>query len=196
LFARAIKAQRRDESTVLAGFLLAGWGGETDTERWVTDLDLREVLIHTDDELRQQLLWQLEQWCVVGDNSWRGRVIPFFKQVWPKQRALRTPAMANQLANFALAMDDLMPALVELILPRLVAVRNPSLRFEFTGEVTRDHPAKAHPAATLDLLWAVLSEDASSWPYRIDRTLDLLAQAPETASDSRLSELRRRIDLA
>src|SRR3954468_25085870 len=34
----------------------------------------REVLIHTDDELRQQLLWQLEQWCVVGDNSWRGRV--------------------------------------------------------------------------------------------------------------------------
>ena len=107
LFARAIKAQRRDESTVLAGFLLAGWGTETDTERWVTDLELREVLIHTDDELRQQLLRQLEQWCAEGDNSWRGRVIPFFKQVWPKQRALRTPAMANQLANFALAMDCL-----------------------------------------------------------------------------------------
>src|SRR4051812_20836682 len=120
LFARAIKAQRRDESTGLAGFLLAGWGSETDTERWVTDLELREVLIHTDDELRQQLLWQLEQWCAEIDNPWRGRVIPFFKQVWPKQRALQTPAMANQLANFALAMDDLMPALVELILPRLV----------------------------------------------------------------------------
>jgi hypothetical protein len=103
--------------------------------------------------------------------------------------------MSNHLANFALASGDLMPTVVELILPRLVPTRNQSLRFTSTGEATADHPARAYPAATLDLLSAVLGEDVSSWPHRIDRTLELLAQAPETASDSRLSELRRRIHL-
>jgi hypothetical protein len=196
LLARATKTRRRDESTILAGFLLAGWGSEAATaEGLVTDLQLHEVLIHTDDEFRHGLLWQLERWCAEPDSSWRERVVPFFNRVWPKQRALHTPAMSSHLANFALASGDLMPTVVELILPRLVPVRNTSLRFEFTGEATADHPARAYPAATLDLLWAILGEDASSWPYRIDRALDLLAQAPETASDSRLSELRRRIDL-
>jgi hypothetical protein len=197
LLARATKTRHRNESTVLAGFLLVGWGSEAATgERLITDTELREVLVHTDDEFRQQLVWQLEKWCAEPESSWRERVVPFFSRVWPKQRALHTPAMSGHLANFALASGDLMPTVIELILPRLVPVRNPSLRLESTGKAPGDHPASAYPAATLDLLWAILGEDASSWPYRIDRTLELLAQAPETASDLRLSELRRRIDLA
>ena len=52
-------------------------------------------------------------------GSLRGKVLPFFKQVWPKQRALHTPVMSSHLANFALDSGDLMPAVVELILPRL-----------------------------------------------------------------------------
>jgi hypothetical protein len=88
----------------------------------VTEVELREVLIYADDEFRQQLLWQLEQWIRQPDSVWRGRVIPFFRQVWPKQRALHTPSMSSYLANFALASGKLMPAIVELILPRLVPV--------------------------------------------------------------------------
>jgi hypothetical protein len=95
------------------------------------------------------------------------------------------------LANFALASGELMPKVVELILPRLVPVRNASLRLGSTGEAQ----TIAYPAATLDMLWAILGEDPSSWPYQIERTLQALAQAPETASDSRVSELRRRLDL-
>jgi hypothetical protein len=196
LLARATKTQRRNESTILAGFLLDGWGSEAATgEGLVTDIELREVLIHSNDEFRQMLLWQLERWCAEPNSFWRKRVASFFEKVWPKQRALRTPAMSSHLANFALASGDLMPTVVELIHPRLVPVRNTPLRFGFTSEATGDHPATAYPAATLDLLWAVLGEDASSWPHGIEKALELLAQAPETASDSRLSELRRRIDL-
>jgi hypothetical protein len=196
LLIRATKSRRRNESTILAGFLLAAWGSEaTIAEGLITDIQFHEVLIHTDDEFRRRFLWQLERWCAEPDNSWRERVVPFFNRVWPKQRALHTPAMSSHLANFALASGDLMPTVVELILPRLVPVRHTPLRFEFTSDAAADHPARAYPAATLDLLWAILGEDASSWPYQIDRALDLLAQAPETASDSRLSELRRRADL-
>lgn len=49
-----------------------------------------------------------------------------------------------------------------------------------------------YPKATLDLLWAVLAEDPRQWPYKIEDAIETLANAPETASDPRLSELRRR----
>jgi hypothetical protein len=196
LFARVDKLRRRNEKTILGGFLLAGWAGPAAAgESFVTDVELREILIHADDEFRQGLLWQLERWSAESDNSWRERVVPFFMRVWPKQRALRTPAISSHLANFALASGDLMPAVVELVLPRLVPVRDTPLRFEYISGAPGEHAAKAYPAATLDLLWAVLGEDASSWPYTIGETLQLLAEARETAADSRLSELRRRMDM-
>jgi hypothetical protein len=197
LVARATDARRRHEKTILAGFLLAGWGSQTEThEPLMTDGELREVLIHADDEFRQQLLWQLEQWCSELEGGWRARIIPFFRHVWPKQRALRTPAMSSHLANFVLASGDLMPALVDLILPRLIPVRNSHFWFGSQGETGLSHAARAYPTATLDLLWAVLGEDASVWPYRVDEALELLEQAPETTSDSRLQELRSRIERA
>lgn len=197
LLARAIEPHTRNEKTIVAGFLLAKWGDETAPgERLVTDVELREVLIHADDEFRQQLLWQLGRWRAESDSPWPERVIPFFQRVWPKQRALHTPAMSSHLANFAIDSGNLMPAVVELILPRLVPVRNAHLRFTLHGRDAEDNPARSYPAATLDLLWAILGEDASTWPYRVDEVIDLLAQAPETASDVRLAELRRRIDLS
>ena len=196
LFARATESDRRNEKTILAGFLLAGWEYDAaPRQRLVTDVELHELLIHVDDEFRQQLLWQLGRWSGESNSPWRAKVIPFFQQVWPKQRALHTSAMSSHLANLALGSGDLMPALVELILPRLVPIRNAHLRFSSHGRASTVDPARAYPAATLDLLWAVLGEDASSWPHGTEEALDLLAQAPETASDTRLAALRHRINL-
>ena len=121
---------RRRHSTIMAGFLLAGWGSSEDTaepEQLISDAQLREILIWSDDEFRIQMLWQLKEWSGHSGTKWRDRVIPFFTHVWPKQRALRTPAISSRLANFLLASDDLIPALMPLILPRLVPIRGGSL---------------------------------------------------------------------
>jgi hypothetical protein len=59
-------------------------------------------------------------------------------------------------------------------------------------EGAEHHPALEYPAAMLDLLWAVLAEDATQWPYKVEDILDLLSEAPATRADPRLSELRRR----
>jgi hypothetical protein len=180
---------------VIAGLLLAGWGGAADADppdRLITDVEFREVLIHTDDELREQVIWNLERWSTAGNGRWRERVLPFLKEVWPKQRALRTPRVSTRLADFALANGDLMPAIVEAILPRLVPIRGGHLRTLSLKADAEDHPARLYPKATLDLLWAVLAEDPRQWPYKIEDIIEILAEAPETAADSRLSELRRR----
>lgn len=196
LMARATnpRSQRGHDAT-LAGLLLAGWGGGPQDEepgRLVTDIELREVLIHTDDELRGQFIWQLGRWASVQDGSWRKRVVPFFKSVWPKQRALRTPGLSARLTDLALASGDLLPEVVDLILPRVVPTRGAFLRMLATKANSDDYPPRRHPRATLDLLWAVLAEDSSLWPYGSDEIIVQLEQQPETSGDPRLSELRRR----
>lgn len=186
---------RRRHDTILAGLLLAGWGGDPDDEetgRLVTDIEFREVLIHTDDDLRGRVIWQLAQWSSGHNGRWRERVIPFLKHVWPKQRSLRTPNISARLTDFALASGDLMPEIVDLILPRLVPVRGPALSMLALKADSEDYPPRRHPRATLDLLWTVLAEDPALWPYRIEAVLAQLEQIPETSADPRLSELRRR----
>jgi hypothetical protein len=135
----------------------------------------------------------LEQWATDSQTRWRERVMPFFANVWPKQRALRTPTISARLADFLLASGDLMPALLPLILPRLVPIRGGPLRMNLIGS-DADDPVEYFPAAVLDVLWAILSEDPAYWPYKTEHVLDRLAATPATTGDSRLSELRRRRD--
>jgi hypothetical protein len=66
------------------------------------------------------------------------------------------------------------------------------LRGLMLREEAENHPALIYPAAMLDLIWAILAEDATPWPYKIEDVLDILSEAPETRADPRLSELRRR----
>ena len=186
---------RRSHSTTMAGFLLVGWGDAEDVaepERLISDAQLREILIWSDDELRIRILWQLEQWLHKSETRWRDRVIPFFTNVWPKQRSLRTPAISLRLVDFLLASDDLIPALMPLVLPRLVPTRGGSLRTILLNDNPEKHPVRRFPAAMLDLLWAILSEDRTYWPYNVEDILECLAAASETSGDPRLSELRRR----
>lgn len=187
--------RRRAEANVIGGFLLAGWGGDPDAdppEQLVTSTELREILVETDDDLRGQVLWHIEHWSADPEGMWRGRLVPFLTDVWPNHRSIRTPEMSTRLVDLALASGDLFPQVVEAILPRLVPVRGGMLRGFMLREGKDHHPASIYPAAMLDLLWAILAEDTTQWPYKIEEILDLLSEAPETRADSRLSELRRR----
>jgi hypothetical protein len=198
LLARALLARRiRHHGRILAGMLLAGWGGPQDAEqpeRIVGDLEFRELLIHADDEIRRGVLGDLERWSVGNQGRWRERVVPFLRNVWPKQRALRTPNISERLTELALASGDLMPEVVPLVLPRLVPIRGGRLHGLGMRSEAEDFPARRHPKETLGLLTAILPEDPNAWPYRIERVFEILEQSAETADDSRLAELRRRMD--
>ena len=196
LLARAMSPmRRRAEANVVGGFLLIGWGGDPDAdppEQLVTSAELREILVESDDDLRGQILWHLEHWAADPEAKWRARLVPFLTDVWPNHRAVRTPEMSTRLVDLALASGDLFPQVVQAILPRLVPVRGGMLRGFMLRSEAENHPALVYPAAMLDLLWAILAEDATVWPYKIEEVLDVLAEASATRADPRLSELRRR----
>jgi hypothetical protein len=185
---------RRHHSNVLAGLLLSGWLGDEEgpEERLVSDVELRETLIHSDDEMRGQFIWHLQQLLAVNGGKWRHLVLPFLRNVWPKQRSVRNAQNSSWLADLAMASGELMPEVVEAILPRLVPVRGPNLQMVLSPDGLLNQPVDRFPRATLDLLWAVLAEDPRQWPYRIEDVLARLAEMEETRGDPRLSELRRR----
>ena len=87
-----------------------------------------------------------------------------------------------------------MPALTRLVLPRLVPIRGGWLRANLPNDDPEKDPVRRFPAAMLELLWAILSEDPAYWPYKVKDILDRLAVTPEASGDPRLSELRRRHD--
>ena len=102
--------------------------------------------------------------------------------------------MSAALTDLALGAGDLMPVVVEVILPYLVPITGGSIRAFWQIETT-EHPIRSFPKAALDLIWAILSDDPSEWPYRIEEVIRILSEAPETSGDPRLSELRRRREL-
>ncbi len=196
LFTRATSPKRRRaEVNVIGGFLLIGWGGDPEAdppEQFLTNAELREILVESDDDLRGQILWHLEHWSAKPDAKWRKRLVPFLNDVWPNHRAVRSPEMSTRLVDLALASGDLFWQVVQAILPRLVPVRGGALRGLLLDTESAKQTAQTYPAAMLDLLWAILAEDATLWPYKIEEILDVLAEASETGADPRLSELRRR----
>lgn len=186
--------RRRDHSNKLAGMLLAGWAGDDDESNpnaLIPDVELREILIHADDELRIQTLWYLEHWSQEPGSKWGDRLLPFLQDVWPRQSAVKTPRTSGRLMDLALSFPARFPELVEAILPRLSPVKGASVRIGPFLEV-ESGIATLHPGPLLDLLWTALPENPQTWPYETGTLLDVLADQGTTRADSRLLELRRR----
>lgn len=187
-------ANRRDHANKLAGMLLAGWAGSDDPaedDALIPDVELREVLIHAEDELRTQMLWYLERWSNDPGSRWAGLTEPFLKNVWPRQRAVRTARTSARLVDLALAKRDRFPEIVEMILPLIGPMAGGSGRIGPLIDV-EDGIVSRHPLPLLNLLWKTLSEDPWLWPYDTRRMLDALSQKAEVRDDPRLAELIRR----
>ena len=184
---------RRDHADKLAGMLLSGWTGDNsaDENALIPDFELREILIHANDDLRTQMLWYLQRWSNEPNSGWSNRIMPFLRSVWPRQSAVKTPRTLGRLVDFALGMPERFPEIVEAILPRLGPIRGVSVWIRPFLDV-EDGIATKHPWHLLDLLWTVLPADASGWPYETGRVLDVLAKQDAVRDDPRLAELRRR----
>lgn len=185
--------ESREQKNKLAGMLLAGWKGApraNDEAYRISDIELREILIHADDELRSQTLGYLIRWPGDPDSGWGECVIPFLRDVWPRQLAVRTPRTSARLVDLAVSNPDRFAAVAELVLPWLTTVESGGfLRFAIND--ADQVLINEHPATVVDILWAVLPADPNQWPYETDKIL-LALEATEARNDERLAELRRR----
>ncbi len=184
----------RREANVLSAILLAGWGGiyKKTGKRFITNEEMRTVLLNADDEFRGQLIWNLERWSSDGTNgSWKANLPVFFSEVWPRQKQAKSPSISAKLCDLALSNEDVFPVIVDAILPLVTKIDEEGIFFpHLRGK--KDEVVTSYPEKLLELMWEVLSEDASKWPYGVDEILAKIGEAPSLLSDVRLIELKRR----
>jgi hypothetical protein len=182
---------------VLAGMLLAGWGTRSEgNEQFVTNEEMREVLLKASNSFRSQALWQVEKWSNTrpgeGVDHWSDLLPEFFTDVWPRHKAVRTPEMSARLCEIAFSNEQRFQRIAPLILPLLTTIERDHLRLP---ELRRSESAIVanYPRETLDLLHAVLPASASAWPYGIEGALEQLGGSDSAVrEDPRLVELTRR----
>ena len=187
---------RRDNSRGLSRFILSGWGSiiEGTSDRCVSNEEFRDVLVQADDEFRSNTLRQMTNLSCSEEqetrNKWTSLLPKFLKNVWPLHRKTNSPAVSASLCDLVFSNEELFPELVEIILPRLAKIDDHFLRwFE-----AKDFGEK-HPRPTLDLLYAVLPDNVSGWPYGIGDVFASISESdPALKTDEKFLELKRRWD--
>ncbi|KAB0671038.1 hypothetical protein F6V30_00100 [Oryzomonas sagensis] len=185
----------RREVNVLSAILLSGWGRmcKKGTKRLVTNEEMRDILLNADDEFRGQIVWHLERWAIdekVG--AWKANLSVFFTEVWPRQKQVKSPKMSAKLCDLTFSSEIVFPVVVDSILPLLTKIEQegfilPHLRG------TKNEIVQKYPEKVLTLLWAVLPDNATKWPYGIGEVLPEIVEAePALLNDSRWIELKRR----
>lgn len=189
--------ERRGYRENLAALVMVGWGiAKTTNDKPIFDhAEFRSILLEADDDFRSTVLWLFERWSSdteKEDNPWPDLLIPFLESVWPRHKKAKTPRATMRLCNIAFGSGDRFLELVEIILP-LVSVINDDRTFLYELRDEENEIVRTHPRRALDLIFAVVPEDAELWPYGLDETLDALCEADDGLwTDPKMIELRRR----
>jgi hypothetical protein len=176
---------RRTDPMALGGLFVGGWlWRDDDGTRWLSDDEFRRVLIYGGDDLRGHVLWQVERFEKFAEK------IEFLRNVWPRQLAVRTPAMVSRLCALAFEDEAHFPELVRAILTLVSHADEGSLNLPLVRDSDKTI-AKKFPDEVLDLLALVLPDDVAHWPYGVNQVLEVLTQAkPLLVNDPRVIRLK------
>lgn len=188
--------ERRGYSESLSGILLAGWGlARPGATPCISDSEMRSALVRSSDEFRMHTLWTLKNWSKgPSARTWRERKLSFLKNVWPRQKSVKSPQISARLCDLAFSDLHQFQKVSEAVLPLLETAEQ---RFLSLPELrkSKDSIVDRHPEQTLAILHAVLPEQVSMWPYGMGEILDrLIERMGHPVRDERLLELRRRWD--
>ncbi|HVA86928.1 MAG TPA: hypothetical protein VNF73_11515, partial [Candidatus Saccharimonadales bacterium] len=182
------KPTGRRHKEVLSNLLLCGWTlrDEQTGTRWTTSDELKSVLVNGDDDFRTQTLWQVAHWPQAEEK------VSLLTEVWPKQIAARSPRVTAGLCDIPFDDEENFEVLVAAILPLVSTLEDrtlvvPSMRHPDSTILER------YPQKALALLWAVLPQDATNWPYGAgDALLRICSTEGSLLHDHRMIELLRR----
>lgn len=177
---------REQRESSIASLFITGWRVQTDTgERFVSDDELRTVIVHGSDAMRTHMIWHVNKWEI-------GEKLTLLRDVWPLQLAARSAAVSGRLCSMIFDDEENFAALADAIVRFLSPIENHDIYLAFRLD-KHDEIFSRYPHKILDLLWKVLPERPQNWPYSSGDVLSrLLKASPEIAKDARYAELRRR----
>lgn len=139
------------------------------------------------EESAQALSQSLEGAADQREANWKNRVQPFWQSIWPKDRNLATPQIAESLARLIIAAGSEIQAALAAMQHWLQPIEHPDYVVSLLHESGLCTP---FPEAALQLLNAVIADQP--WPPReLKQCLDEIEQtSPQLAQDPRHQRLR------
>jgi len=184
---------QRDHTEVLSGILLVDWGtiDQETGERCVSNAEMRDVLINTNDDFRSQVLWQIERWLAEGEG-WSDKLPVFLAEVWPRHRKTKSSKITARLCNLAFSDATTFFKIADVVVSLVTKFDQEHLNIPNLRK-SNDTIVHQYPEKTLALLFTILPEQVFRWPYDMEDTLERIGKAdPSLLKDSRLVELKRR----
>lgn len=183
---------------VLAYLTLLGWVQieEKRKERWLSNAELRDLLLHAGDDFRSHNLWQIQRALNADDEStrkeWLVSALEFFRHAWPRERAVKTAAMSARLCDVLLSNAESFAKLIDVVLTFLTKIeRAVDLHWHLRNDAA--DIVDKHAERVLTLLYTVLPDNASNWPYGIGDIIEKLgANDSALRLDPRFEVLKRR----
>nr|GBO97317.1 hypothetical protein RVX_2356 [Nitratidesulfovibrio sp. HK-II] len=194
--AKVENLEKHGHVEVLTGLLLSAWSRiDADTgERWVTSEELRDVLLHSSDNMRSRVLWHAERWVREDSGKWHPLLLELLHDVWPRQLAAKSGAISKVLCDIAFISEENFEDIAKAVIPLLVRGEGGYLRLHNFYRI-RKSITRRYPGTVLALFYAVLPDSVRAWPYEMGEVLGYMVEADATLrSDERFIELKRRWD--
>ena len=121
-----------------------------------------------------------------SEDYWNNRALSFWQQIWPKDRKLATPSIAESLARVAMAVRSKFPAALACLKDWLQPINDPH---EVVFLLNKSGQCKQFPQDALLLLDAVIVEPP--WPPRklVECLNEIIQANPNLAQDFRYQRL-------
>ena len=182
----------RDLPKIAANWLCWMFIFKRDEPDGLTKKEMRNALRAMSDATRNRVIFWLGLVGQKNGNGWIELVVPFLRNVWPRERVYRT---ASSVGSWISLLDDTgnsFPDVYAAVKQFLVAIETDRhLFYRFTKEVGEEEPLTARfPEATLDLVHTVTPNVLSSPPYELPKILPVIVEAkPKLKSDQRYLRL-------
>lgn len=192
---RAANGNKKRLDEVLSAILLAGWGSKSveTEERLITSEEMRNIILHSTDGFRGQIVWYLGRWARnEAKGAWTKNLPVFFTEAWPRQKQAKSPKISAKLCDLAFTSKATFAAIAEIVLPLVTKVDEEGVFLPHLRK-TKDEIVGRYPDKTLTLLWAILPVNAAKWPYGVEEILAMLGEVkPSLLKNKNLVELKRR----
>ncbi|OOZ74853.1 hypothetical protein BOW50_12350 [Solemya velum gill symbiont] len=159
-----------------------------DSHGGLTDKEARQCLRNMKDENRQDAIFHLGQIGQQEEDGWSICVIPFVRNVWPRERKYRTSTLVRSWVTLLDDTGENFPAVLNVVHKLLVPVEGENhwlYRFSKDG-ANEQSLTSQYPEHVLELLDAVIPNSPEYVPYEMAQVLNLIEE-----TDSSLVRDRR-----
>ena len=148
----------------------------------LTHDEARDTIRKMNEDGRRHLIWFLGRIGKDNEDGWPKLVVPFIKNAWPRDTALKTEVTSSAWISLLDDADNDFPSVLLAVRELLVPIRKSHYWLHRLSRTVVGHTPSSSlfPKQTLDLLSRIISDDPRCAPFDLAQVLDLIVEADPT----------------